>query len=80
MSFGLVEGESIKTKKALREAVNERGADNVMVFDTSAFSNRGTIPVSALKPADVIVGPDVYERRTWFANAKPDRTGKIVIV
>lgn len=75
MSFGLVDAGTIKTKKALKEAVKERGADNVMVFDTSGFSNRGTIPLSTLGSADVIVGPDVMTKRTWFANF---RNGKIV--
>lgn len=75
MSFGLVEQSTIKTKKALREAVQERGADNVMVFDTSGHGNRGTIPVSALRSSDVIVLPDVYRDRKWYANF---RDGKIV--
>lgn len=75
MSFGLVDKATIKTKKALREAVKERGAGWVLVYDTSAFENRGTIPVSQLKPSDVIVGPDVEVKRSWYANF---RDGKIV--
>lgn len=75
MSFGLVEASTIKTKKALKEAVKERGADNIMVFDTSGFSNRGTIPLSSLGRADVVVGPDVYNKRVWDANF---RDGKVV--
>lgn len=73
MSFGVV-GQP-RTKKALKEMVKELGADKVFVFDTSAFSNRGTIPVSALRSADVIVGPDVMTKRTWYANF---RDGKVV--
>lgn len=75
MSFGLVNADTIKTKKALKEAVKERGASNVLVFDTSAFSNRGTIPLTSLRGADVIVGPDVMTKRVWYANF---RDGKIV--
>jgi hypothetical protein len=75
MSFGLVEADTIKTKKALREAVKERGADNVMVFDTSMHGNRGIIPLSALERVDVIVGPNVYRKRVWSANF---RSGKVM--
>lgn len=74
-SFGLVEKATIKTKKALKAAVSEQGAENVQVYDTSAFGNRGTIPVSQLASADVIVGPDVETKRAWYANF---RGGKIV--
>lgn len=73
MSFGVV-GKP-KTKKALKELVAEHGADNVMVYDTSGFGNRGTIPLSQLQSADVIVGPDVETKRTWYANF---RGGKIM--
>lgn len=69
MSFGTV--EPFKSKKALKDAVASRGADAVMVRDTSAFGNRGVIPVSALKiGTDVIVGPNVYNDRRWYANVK----------
>lgn len=73
MSFGVV-GEP-KTKKAFKELVAELGADNVQVFDTSGFNNRGTIKLSDLESQDVIVGPDVYRSRKWFANF---RGGKVV--
>lgn len=73
MSFGVV-GKP-KTKKALKELIAEKGADNVLVFDTSAFGNRGTVPLSSLGTADVVVGPDVYSSRKWYANF---RNGKIV--
>lgn len=73
MSFGVV-GQP-KTKRALKEMIAEHGADKVMVFDTSAFGNQGTIPITQLKPSDVIVGPDVEKDRRWYANY---RNGKIV--
>lgn len=73
MSFGVVEAP--KTKKAFKELVAERGADGVQVFDTSMHGNRGTIKLSELGTADVIVGPDVYSSRKWYANF---RGGKVV--
>lgn len=65
-NFGTV--RKFASKKSLREAVAAEGADKVMVTDTSAFGNRGTIPASELSTADVIVGPDPYTDRRWFAN------------
>lgn len=79
MSFGIqpVNGKKILTKKALKEAVAELGAANVFVFDTAFTGGRGTIPASELRPSDVIVGPDVYNRRDWYANVKVNaKTGK----
>lgn len=73
MSFGVVGAP--KTKKALKEMVAAHGADKVMVFDTSMHGNRGTIKLSELESRDVIAGPDVMTKRTWFANF---RGGKIV--
>lgn len=72
MSFGLVESAKIQTKTALKAAVN---AGTVLVFDTSLHNNRGTIPITMLKPEDVIVGPNVYDNRKWYANFK---NGKVV--
>ena len=65
-NFGTV--KPFATKGALREAVKVLGADNVEVYDTSAFRNRGTIKVSELRGADMIVGPDPYTKRNWYAN------------
>lgn len=59
-----VNGHKPKTKKELRTAVNDT-PDEVTFMDTSAFNNRGTIRVSDLHESDVIVGPDVYVRRSW---------------
>lgn len=65
-NFGTV--RKFTSKKALREAVAAEGADKIMVTDTSGFGNRGTIPASELRSADVIVGPDPYTDRRWYAN------------
>lgn len=62
-----------KTKKALREFVAT--GSEVLVTDTSAFDNRGCINITELSPLDVIVGPNVYTDRKWYANYK---NGKIV--
>lgn len=79
MSYGTV--ETFKTKKALREAVADRGADAVTVFDTSAFNNRGTVTVASLADTSaVIVGPDVFSDRRWYANVKTSPTGVVKIV
>ena len=69
-----VNGQKPKTKKALREAL---AADPAAVWfeDTSAFNNRGTLTHEQLSPSDVIVGPDVYTTRSWYANV---RNGKVV--
>lgn len=66
-------GANFKTKKAFREAVAS-GAF-VELADTSAFNPRGVIGVADLRPADVIVGPDPYTKRDWYANVK---NGKVV--
>lgn len=69
-----VNGQKPKTKKALREAL---AADPASVWfeDTSAFNNRGSLNASQLSPSDVIVGPDCYTARNWYANV---RNGKVV--
>jgi hypothetical protein len=68
------------SKKALREAVASLGAANVFVTDTSGFDNRGRVAVSDLRPSDVIVGPDAYQDRRWYANAKTGKDGVVKIV
>lgn len=77
MSYGT--NRTFKTKKALREAVEAEGADNVTVFGTSMFGNEEAATVAELKPADVIVGPDVYNKRMWYANAVKGKDGKVRI-
>ena len=68
-----VNGQKPKTKKALREALAS-GAD-VIFQDSSAFNNRGILTADQLSPSDVIVGPDLYNARNWYANI---RNGKVV--
>lgn len=69
MSYGTV--RMFKSKKALADAVATEGAENVMVFDTSGFGNGGTRSIADLAGTSaVIVGPDVYRDRRWYANVK----------
>jgi len=67
MSYGV---RGYKTKKALKEAIASHGADNVEVFGTSAFGNENACTVAQLRDSDVVVGPDVYHKRSWYANGK----------
>ena len=67
-----VNGQKPKTKKALREALQANPAV-VWFEDTSAFNNRGNVTADELSPSDVIVGPDVYTARNWYANVKNGR-------
>lgn len=69
MSFGTV--RTFKSKKALADAVKAEGADKILVRDTSLFDNRGTIKLSELAGSTaVVVGPDVYNKRDWYAQVK----------
>lgn len=77
MSYGTM--RRFKTKKALREAVEAQGADTVQVFGTSMFGNETAETVADLKPSDVIVGPDVYTARSWYANAVRGKDGRVRI-
>lgn len=78
MSYGTV--KRFASKKALREAVAEHGADAIKVKGTSAFGNETATSVADLvgTPA-VIVGPDVYNDRRWYANVKRKKDGTIII-
>lgn len=79
MSFGTV--DPFKTKKALREAVAQRGAENVRVEDTSMFDNKGVVSIASLVGTSAdIVGPDVYNNRAWYASVRRNVRGEIVIV
>lgn len=80
MSYGT--DRPFKSKKALREAVEAEGADKVGVFGTSMFGNETASTVEELADLDdaaVIVGPDVYNKRDWYANAYRGRDGKVRI-
>lgn len=68
-------GNEFKTKKALREFV-AANPDDVRLTDTSAFDNKGTVfGVSTLGRSDVIVGPNPWNARNWYANV--DAKGRI---
>lgn len=78
MSYGTT--ERFASKRALKEAVDTRGADNVTVADTSALDNKGTVTVASLAGTSaVIVGPDVYRDRRWYANVKVKKDGSITV-
>lgn len=67
-------GDNFKTKKALREAV--AAGERVFFYDTSAVNNKGIRSnTDDFVPADVIIGPDPYTARNWYANI---RNGKVV--
>lgn len=57
------DGANFKTKKALREAV--AAGERVTYLDTST---NVVLPASAIRPSDVIVGPNPYTKRDWYAN------------
>lgn len=79
MSYGT--DRRFKTKKALKEAVTAEGAENVGVFGTSLFGNETAASVADLAGTSaVIVGPDVYTQRNWYANVKRKKDGTIVVV
>lgn len=79
MSYGTY--RRFKTKKALKDAVLAEGADNVGVFGTSMFGNEKANTVADLVGTSaVIVGPDVYTTRNWYANVKKKKDGTIVVV
>ena len=65
------DGKKFRTKKALREAVAAN--QSVVFIDTSAFNNRGTVRAADLRESDVVVGPDAYTQRSWYANVKQGR-------
>jgi hypothetical protein len=65
MSYGV---SGFKTKKSLKDAIAQKGADQVEVFGTSMFGNEMATTVAELRDSDVIVGPDVYSKRSWYAN------------
>lgn len=78
MSFGT--SETFKSKTALANAVKERGAENVIIFDTAITGGRGTVTVKDLAGThEVICGPNVYTERKWYANVGVKRDGTIFI-
>lgn len=59
-------GQRFKTKKALREAVQED--EYVLLEATSMFGDEFTGPLGAAPEGEYyIVGPDPYTDRRWYA-------------
>lgn len=78
MSYGVT---GFKSKAALKARVAEVGAENVNVFGTSFFGNETATTVAELAgTSEVIVGPDVYNDRRWYANVKRGKDGVIKVV
>lgn len=73
-------GARFTTKAALKRNLAEGNA----AFDQTAYPHDGSLPgVIEVKdiPEDVtlvVVGPDPYTRRNWYANVKIGRNGKLV--
>jgi hypothetical protein len=66
-------GQNFRTKKALAEAI--KAGEDVTFTDTSLTDNAGTVKQSMLHLTDVVVGPDPYKERRWYANI---RYGKVI--
>lgn len=76
MSYGT--WRTFKSKKALREAV-EAGEDPG-VFGTSVFGNEQAERCSELADTSaVIVGPNVYNDRRWYATIARKRDGSLTV-
>ena len=62
-------GERPKTKKALKEAMRDDPAsvvfDPTAAFGTQEFIRGDDVPSGVVL---VVVGPDPYTKRTWYAN------------
>jgi predicted esterase YcpF (UPF0227 family) len=78
MSYGT--DSRFASKKALKDAIAARGADNVGVFGTSMFGSETATTIAELAGTSaVIVGPDVYNDRRWYANVIRKSDGTITI-
>jgi hypothetical protein len=79
VSYGTV--RTYKSKKAFREDVEARGAENVEVYGTSMFGNETASTVAELADVrnNVVVGPDVFNKRDWYANVVRNSKGQITI-
>lgn len=78
MSYGV---EGFPTKASLRRAVLEDPAQ-VYAFGTSLFGDELSGSVAEIlqkRESILIVGPDVYRKRSWYANVTRDRSGRIVV-
>lgn len=76
MSYGV---EGFKTKKDLRTAV-QTDPSEVFVFGTSLFGDEpsGSVEeVLQVRSSIIVVGPDVYRDRRWYANVDRGKDGKV---
>jgi hypothetical protein len=80
-------GKRVPTKAKLKELVRtaqELEADEVVFFDQTSIVHDGglpgTITLNDLKPGTVlvVVGPDPYTRRNWYANVER-KNGKVKV-
>ena len=80
MSYG-TEG-MFASKAAFARHVAETGADSVFIINTSDFitENPRVTVASVADTSAVIVGPNVYTDRKWYANVKRKKDGTVRIV
>ena len=69
------QGDEFPSKAALKRFAAEH-PDDIRLEDTSGFNNRGVLwGIGNLKAGDVIVGPNPWNKRNFYANIK---NGKVV--
>jgi hypothetical protein len=71
-----VQGQRVKTKKALKEAM-KNDPSSVSFDSTSMFDDYSTIYGDKIPRGIIlsVVGPDPYNKRSWYANVTAD--GKV---
>lgn len=81
MSYGTDPMRIFASKAALKRAVENEGAEMIMVRNTSFHDDCTPVTLASLvdTPA-VIVGPLVETQRKWYANVRKNKSGKIIIV
>lgn len=71
-----MQGRNFPTKKALTDAV--KNGETFTLSDT-ALNGRGTLrfpdDAEKIQPSDVVVGPDAYNRRVWYASIRLGKNG-----
>lgn len=76
------EGGTIRTKKELKELAKER-PHTVEFFATSSFdggsANRFPLTRIPIGTKLVIVGPNPYTKRDWYANIEVTASGEIKV-
>ena len=71
--------ERVRTKTALKKMIKEDPAS--VTFDRTSAFERGFINASEIPQGDtlVVVGPDPYTARNWYANVVKTATGTIKV-